>query len=561
MLGAGHGVPGEGRGLGAIGRNGREARQDRLQPRCLGGRYGVGEDPRGGRGGGGKGLEGGGGQVGVDAPDGTALELRDHRGEPVRAEAIADGHVGEAANQGAVGCDDGGIGPGGAVGVVDQVSGVDTGSLEAGDEAIAGAVLADGAEEPDVGAEAAEGLGNVAGNTAGGGCADRRVRGRRLVGADEMQLAVIVGGADAGNGRHGVRSGHASTFSKARRGVMVAGTMNTAHSISRWLTVTKRGLYCEPGDFYIDPAAACDRAVVTHGHGDHARAGHGHVLATAATCAIMQHRYGSPGTRWQAAAHGETVRIGGVSVRLAPAGHILGSAQVVLEYHGERVVISGDYKRRPDPTCTPFEPVTCDVFITEATFGLPVFRHPPDSGEIARLLHSVALFPERCHLVGVYGLGKAQRVIALLRQAGYDAPLYIHGALAALCELYGDFGVDLGPLLPATGPDKATLKGQLVLAPPGARSEPWSRRLPDPLAAMASGWMGVRARARQQGTELPLVISDHADWDELTATLEDVDAGEVWVTHGREDALVHYAATQGRTARALRLVGRDEEAA
>lgn len=337
--------------------------------------------------------------------------------------------------------------------------------------------------------------------------------------------------------------------------------MNTAHSISRWLTVTKRGLYCEPGDFYIDPSAACDRAVVTHGHGDHARAGHGRVLATAGTCAIMQHRYGSPGTQWQVAAYGETVRIGDVSVRLAPAGHVLGSAQVVLEHHGERVVISGDFKRRPDATCAGFEPVGCDVFITEATFGLPVFRHPPDREEIAKLLRSVALFPERCHLVGVYSLGKAQRVITLLRQAGYDAPLYIHGALAALCELYTSFGVDLGTLLPATGPDKETLKGQLVLAPPGAGADAWSRRLPDPLVAMASGWMRVRARARQQGTELPLIISDHADWDELTETLADVDAGEVWVTHGREDALVHYATTQGRTARALRLVGREEEAA
>ena len=337
--------------------------------------------------------------------------------------------------------------------------------------------------------------------------------------------------------------------------------MTTASSISRWLTVTKRGLYCEPGDFYVDPAAACDRAVVTHGHSDHARAGHGRVLATAATCAIMQHRYGDGGTAWQAVGYGETVRVGDVTVRLAPAGHVLGSAQVVLEHRGERVVISGDYKRRPDPTCTGFEPVPCDVFITEATFGLPVFRHPPDTEEIAKLLRSVALFPERCHLVGVYSLGKAQRVIALLRQAGYDAPLYIHGALAALCDLYEGFGVALGPLLPATGPDKETLKGQLVLAPPGARSEPWSRRLPDPLAATASGWMRVRARARQQNTELPLIISDHADWDELTATIADVDAGEVWVTHGREDALVHHATLAGRTARALRLVGREEDAA
>ena len=332
-----------------------------------------------------------------------------------------------------------------------------------------------------------------------------------------------------------------------------------ATSISRWLKVTKRGLYCEPGGFYIDPASACDRAVVTHGHGDHARAGHGHVLATAATAAIMRHRYGDGGTRWHVLAYGEIVHIGGVAVRLVPAGHVLGSAQVVLEHGGRRVVISGDFKRRADPTCDGFEPVKCDVFITEATFGLPVFRHPPDQGEIAKLLRSVALFPERCHLVGVYSLGKAQRVIALLRAAGYDAPLYVHGALTELCALYEDFGVKLGTLLPATGADAETLKGQLVLAPPGAGSDAWSRRLPDPLTATASGWMRVRARARYFGTELPLVISDHADWNELTATLADVEAGEVWVTHGREDALVHYAQSRGQAAKALRLVGREED--
>lgn len=334
-----------------------------------------------------------------------------------------------------------------------------------------------------------------------------------------------------------------------------------ATSISRWLKVTKRGLYCEPGGFYIDPASACDRAVVTHGHGDHARAGHGHVLATAATGAIMRHRFGAGKTRWQALGYGEVVHHGGVAVGFAPAGHVLGSAQVVLEHGGQRVVISGDFKRRPDPTCEGFEPVQCDVFITEATFGLPVFRHPPDDGEIEKLLRSVALFPDRCHLVGVYSLGKAQRVIALLRAAGYDAPLFIHGTLSELCGLYEDFGVDLGVLLPATEADKETLKGKIVLAPPGAGSDAWSRRLPDPLLAMASGWMRVRARVRMFGTELPLIISDHADWDELTATLADVAPGEVWVTHGREDALVHYAESRGQPARALRLVGRAEDAA
>jgi putative mRNA 3-end processing factor len=232
---------------------------------------------------------------------------------------------------------------------------------------------------------------------------------------------------------------------------------------------------------------------------------------------------------------------------------------VVLTHAGRRVVISGDYKRRPDPTTPPFEPVACDVFVSEATFGLPVFRHPDDRAEIAKLLRSLALFPERAHLVGVYALGKAQRVIRLLRAAGWDRPLYIHGALAGLCDLYRSLGVDLGELRPATGAAKAELAGAIVLAPPSALADRWTRRLPDPVPAMASGWMGVRARARQRGAELPLVISDHADWDELTRTFAEVGAPEIWITHGREEALVHWARTHGIAARALSLVGREEE--
>jgi len=300
--------------------------------------------------------------------------------------------------------------------------------------------------------------------------------------------------------------------------------------------------------------------VVTHGHGDHARPGNERVLATPGTIAIMQQRYGeAAGGALQPLAYGEMLAIGDVTVRLVPAGHVLGSAQIVLEYRGARVVVSGDYKRRPDPTCAPFEPCACDVFITEATFGLPVFRHPPDSQEIDKLLHSLALFPERCHLVGVYALGKCQRLLALLRRAGYQEPIYLHGALVGLTELYESLGVPLGPVLPATGLARDALRGRIVLAPPGAIADLWSRRLPDPLVAMASGWMRVRQRAKARGVELPLVISDHADWDELTATIEEVAAGEVWVTHGREEALVHYATQKGYRARALALAGFEED--
>src|SRR5262249_8594883 len=247
------------------------------------------------------------------------------------------------------------------------------------------------------------------------------------------------------------------------------------------------------------------------------------------------------------------------TVRLAPAGHVLGSAQIVLEYRGTRVVVSGDYKRRPDPTCAPFEPCACDVFITEATFGLPVFHHPPDVGEIDKLLHSLALFPECCLLVGVYALGKCQRVLALLRCAGYHEPVYLHGSLIGLTELYESLGMPLGPVLPATGLARDELRGRIVLAPPGATTDLWSRRLPDPLVAIASGWWGGRQRAKARGVELPLVISDHADWDELTKTLADVAAEEIWVTHGREEALVHYATQKGYRVRALALAGFEED--
>jgi len=326
-----------------------------------------------------------------------------------------------------------------------------------------------------------------------------------------------------------------------------------------WVRVVPGGLYVEPGDFFIDPTRAVDRAVITHGHGDHARPGHAHVLATPETLAIMQVRMGDGGAR-QALAYGEPVVVNGVTVRLAPAGHVLGSAQVVLEWGGSRVVVSGDYKRRADPTCAPFEVVSCDVYITEATFGLPVFRHPPDSGEIAKVLHSLTLFPDRAHLIGVYALGKCQRVIALLRRAGYERPIYIHGALTALCVLYEQLGVPLGELRPAAGATKEDLKGRIVLAPPSAGGDLWSRRLPDPVTAAASGWMRVRQRARQRGVELPLVISDHADWDELLQTAQDVQAPEIWVTHGREEALIHAIGLMGRNGRALSLVGYEDDA-
>lgn len=327
-----------------------------------------------------------------------------------------------------------------------------------------------------------------------------------------------------------------------------------------WLRPDAFGLYCVPGDFHIDPEAGARRVIVTHGHSDHARPGHEAVLATPETLAIMASRLGEDaGQNRQALQYGERLRIGGVDVTLRPAGHILGSAQVVMDYRGMRAVVTGDYKRHADPTCAPFELVPCDLLITEATFGLPVFQHAPDGGEIEKLLASVAMFPERTHQVGAYGLGKCQRLIALLRQAGYDRPIWLHGAMVELCRLYERLGVPLGDLRPVS---EATSKlaGEIVLSPPSALGDKWSRRLAEPVTAFASGWMRVRGRARQRGVELPLVISDHADWPELIQTIEETGAGEIWVTHGREEAVVYKARQMGRRARALALVGREDEA-
>jgi putative mRNA 3-end processing factor len=320
------------------------------------------------------------------------------------------------------------------------------------------------------------------------------------------------------------------------------------------------GVCCKPGGFHIDPTRVVERAVITHAHSDHARPGHGAVLATPETLDLMRLRYGEnfAGTT-QALKYGESISIGEATVTLYPAGHILGSAQVAVEVDGLRVVASGDYKNVADPTCTAFELIRCDLFITEATFALPVFRHSDPQVEVGKLLHSLALFPERAHLVGAYSLGKAQHLIALIRQAGYDAPVYLHGAMEKITNYYLERGIALGEVRLARGATKANLAGTITLCPPSALNDLWTRRFPDPVAAFASGWMRVRARARQQGVTLPLVVSDHADWNGLTDTIAATGAKEVWVTHGQEDALVHWCAMRGLNARPLDIAGYGEE--
>lgn len=329
---------------------------------------------------------------------------------------------------------------------------------------------------------------------------------------------------------------------------------------SNWMQTRPEGLYCAPADLYIDPVRPVTRAIITHGHADHARSGHDTVYATPATHDIMAVRYGEGCAKEKVALeYGEILELGAAKIWLAPAGHILGSAQAVIEHAGRRIVISGDYKRRPDPSCAAFQPVPCDVFVTEATFGLPVFKHPDTEHELMKLLDSLKLFPDRCHAVGAYALGKCQRVMLGLRALGYERPFYLHGAMVKLCDLYAAHGFDFGEMIQVTKDNKKKLAGEVVLCPPSALADKWARSLPNALTCMASGWMQIRARAKQRLVELPLIISDHADWEELFQTLEDVGAPEVWVTHGREDALVHEATKRGYKAKALSLLGYEDE--
>ncbi len=331
-----------------------------------------------------------------------------------------------------------------------------------------------------------------------------------------------------------------------------------------WLKISKPGLYVLPAKAHIDPIRAVDTAIITHGHSDHARPGHKHVIATKQTLAIMSVRYGENFANQKTAlTYNDKFSLGEVEVKLIPAGHVLGSAQIVLKYGNTKIIAAGDYKRRLDPTCVPFQVEQCDVFITEATFGLPVFSHPKPEDEIKKLIQVRHLFPERSIAVLAYSLGKAQRLIALLRAAGYNETIFIHGAVKKLCELYQSFGIQLGSLktipLDKIENHNRSLANKFIIAPPSAIGTKWAQRLPDPLVVSASGWMQVRQRAKQGGVELPLIISDHADWNDILRTIQEVKATQVWITHGREDALIHACSKMGLDAKALSLIGYEDE--
>ncbi len=314
---------------------------------------------------------------------------------------------------------------------------------------------------------------------------------------------------------------------------------------------TSRGLYCAAGDFYIDPWRPVDRAVITHAHGDHARPGSVAYLAAKPGLPVLQTRLGAQ-ARIEGLAYGETRDIAGVKISLLPAGHVLGSAQVRVERGGEVWVVSGDYKLDPDPTCEPFEPVRCDTFITESTFGLPIYRwrsHGEIFGGINRWWAGNAKQGRASVLFG-YSFGKAQRILAGVERS--IGPIVVHGAVEALNRGYRVCGVDLPETLLAAEMDpRRDFAGALVVAPPSAQSTPWLRRFGDYSDAFASGWMAIRGARRQRGVDQGFVLSDHADWPSLQRAIASTGARRIYVTHGNVAVMVKWLCEQGYDARPM----------
>jgi putative mRNA 3-end processing factor len=312
------------------------------------------------------------------------------------------------------------------------------------------------------------------------------------------------------------------------------------------------GLYCAAGDFYIDPWQPVERAVITHAHSDHARFGHRHYLASAAGAGVLQSRL--PGISLQALDYGERVTINGVDVSLHPAGHVLGSAQVRVESRGEVWVASGDYKLDADPTCAPFEPVRCNTFITESTFGLPIYRWDMPQAIFAGIdawwRHNAA--QKRASVVFCYSFGKAQRILASVDAA--IGPIFCHGAVEPLNRAYRAAGVALPDTRSAAeipAKDKAIFNEALIVAPPSAQGSAWLRRFGDYSDAFASGWMRLRGTRRRRGVDRGFVLSDHADWPSLQTAIAATGATRVIVTHGQVEPMVRWLREQGLDAGAF----------
>lgn len=317
------------------------------------------------------------------------------------------------------------------------------------------------------------------------------------------------------------------------------------------MRTTERGLYCEAGDFYIDPWMQVERAVITHAHGDHARWGCGRYLATREGERVLRTRLG-PDARIRVVDYGEPVDVDGVRITFHPAGHILGSAQVRVEHRGEVWVVSGDYKTEPDSTCTPFEAVRCHTFVTESTFGLPIYRWSPEREVFAAIDAWWRANQEagKASLLYAYALGKAQRLLA-----GVDpsiGPIYEHGAVARLTQDYRDTGIRLPETRYAGGePRGFDWSRALIVAPPSAHGTPWMRRFGAVSTAFASGWMRVRGQRRRRSVDRGFVLSDHVDWPSLLAAIDATGAECVWVTHGYREPVVRWLRERGLQALAV----------
>ena len=315
---------------------------------------------------------------------------------------------------------------------------------------------------------------------------------------------------------------------------------------------TSRGLYCAAGDFYIDPWQPVERAVITHAHGDHARPGSAAYLAAKRGLPVLQTRLG-PEARIEGLAYGEVRDMGGVRISLHPAGHVLGSSQVRIEHGGEVWVVSGDYKLDPDPTCEPFEPVRCHTFISESTFGLPIYRWCTP-GEIFAGVNEWwrdNAAAGRASIIFGYAFGKAQRILASVDDS--IGPIVVHGAVDTLNRGYRECGVRLPETrMVADFEAKKDFAGALVVAPPSAQSSPWLKRFGDYSDAFASGWMQIRGARRRRAVDKGFVLSDHADWPSLNRAIESTGAGRVFVTHGQVAPLVQWLTERGLDAHGMK---------
>jgi putative mRNA 3-end processing factor len=316
------------------------------------------------------------------------------------------------------------------------------------------------------------------------------------------------------------------------------------------LTETERGLYCAPGDFYVDPWQPVERAVITHAHGDHARWGSRYYLGSKAGERVLRTRLGD--ARIECVEYGDVVHMNGVAVSLHPAGHILGSAQIRIEYNGEVCVVSGDYKSEPDPTCTPFEPVRCHTFITESTFGLPIYQWEPQE----RVFHEIRTWwrtnadAGRASVVYAYALGKAQRVLAGLIDDDIG-PIFTHGAVERLNQDYRHTGIALPRTTYAAAAKRGEFGRALIVAPPSASNTPWLRRFGEYSTAFVSGWMRIRGARRRRSVDRGFALSDHVDWPSLQSCIDSTGAHSVWVTHGYRESVVRWLNERGVDARAV----------